>query len=124
MRVIGNNIPIILQAVIFSVFGIILMLLNRWFGSNGSEWLIAAASLVLFSIFNIIIGLKTSNYKHYISISFLVWVVLFFDLLLDALLISKVGLREYDPILKNYIIAFGFHFIVNIVFLTIKANKK
>ncbi len=123
MRIIGNSISIILQAVIFSIFGIIIMLLNQWLGNDGNEWLIAAGSLVLFSILNLIIGLKTSNYKHYISISSLVWVVLFFDLLLDALLISNIGLREYDPMLKNYIIAFGFHIIVNIVFLTIKAKK-
>lgn len=111
------------QALIISVLSIIIMIINRISGKAGDEWLIAALGLGVFSVINIFFAKKPPKIKHYISISFLIWTILFFDLLLDAWLISRLSLRSYDPGLKFFMIALAFHILLNFVLFITKKHK-
>ncbi len=115
---------VFLQAVLVSVLSIIIMIINRIYGEAGFEWLIAAGGLGLFSLVNIFIGRKLPKVNYYISISFLIWTILFFDLLFDAWLISKISLRIFDPGLKNFILALGFHILLNFAWFIIKKRRE
>jgi hypothetical protein len=112
------------QAVLVSVLSIILMIINRIYGEAGDEWLIASGSLGIFSLVNIFFARKSPKVNFYISISFLIWTILFFDLLFDAWLISSVSLRIYDPGLKYFILALGFHILLNFVLFIIKKRRE
>jgi len=118
---------IFIQISIFLLFSLLLMVLNRFFGRAGDEWLIGALALLVFEFINPFIGIFSVQWINYTLLSIAGFVVLFSGVIFFASIISSVSMEKYGDEAMVYLVVMYYPIMIiicGIARLIIKKAKK
>lgn len=85
---------------------IISMIINRFAGKAGNEWLFGALILLLFELANPIIGIFAERWWRYTLFSLICFVLLIAGIMIFGHIISKISLEEYDAAMVYLVVMY------------------